>query len=419
MFKNATLGSAKVFFLLVLFFVSFSTALTNVFAGLLLVAFVLAALADRTLLRPMKFTPVVITLVLYGLLILAWSWSVATQEEVFQGISKYRKLLFLPIAVALVWNDGRLARKGLIAYLAGAAFLTVACYLVWLGWMPTDKYDWWKAGTQTNVYAFKSYITIGIMSGFAAGACWAYYVYAPTRRMRIASIVGGAFFAYPVLFLLWGRSGYVVIFCMGLGLLVLRFRHNWKMLLGGLAAVCCIAAIAYESSGTLKTRTNDIGHEIHDYEKTGELTSSGTRLTLYKAGLQMFLAHPILGTGTASFAENFVPTARQYSKPGDPFYDVRAQPHSEVVLMAVQLGIVGLALYFGLIGTLGSVFRKQKTYQADLLFLLCISFAVPAFFNSLMWDVTEGYWFVLVAGCLYGAARRNDAATIMQRSNPT
>jgi O-antigen ligase len=420
MYKNATLGSAKVFLLLSLFFVSFSTALTNVFASLLLVTFVLAVLGDRTLLRPMKLSPAVLALVLYGMLILAWSWSVAPQEEVFQAISKYRKLLFLPIALALVYQDGRLARKGFIAFMAGAAFLTFACYLVWTGWMPADKYSWWKAGTPSNAFAFKSYITIGILLGFAAGASWAYYRYAQTVRMKAMAVIGGILFAFPVLFLMEGRTGYVVVLCVSIGLVFLRLRSHWKHLVIGAVVVCAASAVVFECSGTLRMRTEGVMNEVTSYDKTNELNSSGTRLTFYKAGLDMFLAHPFVGTGTASFAENFVPTAHRLAPADDPeFYNVRAQPHSEVVLMAVQLGIIGLALYFALMATLGLVYRKQKTYQADLLFLLCISFAVPAFFNSLMWDVTEGHWFVLLAGCLYAAARRPDAATIMQRPAST
>jgi O-antigen ligase len=416
MYKNATLGSAKVFFLLSLFVVSFSTALTNIFASLLLVTFVLAVLADRSLLRPMKFSPAILALVLYGMLILAWSWSVAPQEEVFQAISKYRKLLFLPIALALVWHDGRLARKGFIAFMAGAAFLTFACYLVWANVMPPDKYGWWKAGTPQNAFAFKSYITIGILLGFAAGACWAYYIYAPTLRMKIMSIIGGILFAFPVMFLMDGRTGYVVVLCVCLGLLFLRFKDQWKKLVVGLVVVCGAFASFYDLSGVVKKRTDNMVMEVHQYSETNALNSSGTRLTFYGAGLEMFLKHPILGTGTASFAENFVPTAHRLAPADDPvFYNVRAQPHSEVVLMAVQLGVVGLGLYFALLATLGLVYRKQRSYQADLLFLLCISFAVPACFNSLMWDITEGHWFVLLAGCLYAAARRSDAATIMQR----
>ena len=97
MYKDITLGSAKVFLLLSLFVVSFSTALTNVFGGLLLVTFVLAVLGNRNLLQPIRLAPAILALVLYGMIILAWSWSVAPQEEVFQAISKYRKLLFLPV----------------------------------------------------------------------------------------------------------------------------------------------------------------------------------------------------------------------------------------------------------------------------------------------------------------------------------
>src|ERR1700726_3470933 len=252
MFKTVTLGSAKVFLLLSLFVVSFSTALTNVFASLLLVAFVLAALADRLLLRPMKLSPAVLALILYGMLILAWSWSVAPQDEVFQAISKYRKLLFLPIALALVWQDGRLARKGFIAFLGGAAFLTFACYLVWFNWMPADKYNWWKAGTPDNAFAFKSYITIGILLGFAAGACWAYYVYAPTLRMRILSIAGGILFAFPVLFLMNGRTGYVVVLCVCIGLAILRFRNNWKMLIGSFLVICAAFVAVYHLSDNVR-----------------------------------------------------------------------------------------------------------------------------------------------------------------------
>lgn len=416
MYKDITLGSAKVFFLLSLFVVSFSTALTNVFAGLLLVTFVLAALVDRTLLQPMRLTPAVLALALYGMIILAWSWSVAPQEEVFQAISKYRKLLFLPIAIALVWQDGRLARKGLIAFMAGAVFLTVGCYLVWVGWMPPDKYDWWKAGTPSNAFAFKSYITIGILLGFAAGACWAYTRYASTLQAKVMAIIGGILFAFPVLFLMNGRTGYVVVLCVCFGLVLLQAGHNWKKLVVGTAVVGGVFFIVFQSSDILKTRSEGVLNEVSSYSKTRDLNSSGTRLTFYKAGFDMFLKHPILGTGTASFAENFVPIAHEVAPAGDTeFYNVRAQPHSEVVLMAVQLGIVGLGLYFALMATLGLVFIKQKSYQADLLFLLCISFAVPACFNSLLWDVTEGHWFVLLAGCLYAAARRPDATTIMQR----
>jgi O-antigen ligase len=407
MFKNVTLSSAKVFFLLSLFFVSFSTALINVFASLLLVTFVIAALADRTLLRPFKMTPAILILVLYALLILALSYTVAPQDEAFQAISKYRKLLFLPIAIALVWNDEQLARKGFIAFMAGSAVLTLGCYLVWFGLMPFKSFSWWKMGTPDNAWAFKSYITIGVTLGFAAIACWAYFIYAQTMRGWILSVVSGVLFAFPVLFLMWGRTGYVVVLCSVIALALLRFRSNWKMLVFSMVLIPVVFGGIYSVSNVAKMRTDHLVSEIQDYSKTKELNSSGIRLSFYRTGLQMFLAHPWVGTGPGSFSENFSHTDQKAVPAGDWLRAERAQPHSEVVLMAVQLGVVGLGLYFALLASLALVFRKHPSYQADLLLLLCISFAVPACFNSLMWDVTEGHWFCLLAGCLYAAARRS------------
>jgi O-antigen ligase len=409
MFKSLTLGSAKLFFLLALFVVPFSTALLNIFSGLLLVTFVLAVLMDPRLLQPLKTKPAILILVLYALLILALSYTVAPQEEAFQAISKYRKLLFLPIAIALVWNDEQLARKGFIAVIAGSAVLTLGCYLVWLDLMPFKSFSWWKMGTPDDAYAFKSYITIGVLLGFAAVACWAYFIYAKTVRMRILSVAGGVFFAFPI-FLMWGRTGYVVMLCSAFGLALLRFRHSLKMLLVSLVLIPVIFVGVYSVSSVAKMRTDHLVSEIEKYSTNKELNSSGIRLTFYKAGIQMFLAHPWIGTGTASYSENFVPIARKTVPVGDEIYTERVQPHSDVVLMAVQLGVVGLALYFWLLASLALVFRKHPSYSADLLLLLCISFGVPAFFNSLMWDVTEGHWFVLLAGCLYAAARRPGAS---------
>lgn len=416
MFKNATFVAAKLFFLLALFFVPFSTALTNVFVALLFVAFLLAVLLDRSLLAPLRMTPAWVALLLFCMILLGSLWSIAPHDEVLQGISKYRKLLLLPIAMALVWRDGALARKGIIAFMAGAAVLALACYLVRLGLMPADHYGWWRAGDAVNAYAFKNHITIGIVLGFAAIAAWAWLVYAPTLRARLWSLAIGLYFAFPVLFLIQGRTGYVVMLVGFVSLCLLRYRNNGKMMALSFFVVIAAFVAVFSLSANLKMRTERLVTEFHNYETTHELNSSGIRISFYKAGLHMFIAHPVLGTGTGSFSEGFAPIAKQLAPPGNFFYEARSQPHSEVVLMAVQLGIVGVVLYFWLLLSLALVYRKQRSYLSDMLLLLCISFGIPAFFNSLLWDVTEGHWFVLLAGCLYAAARRPDALTLLPQS---
>jgi O-antigen ligase len=415
MFKNATLGSAKLFFVISFFVVSFSTALTNIFAGLLLITFLLAVLADRSLLAPLKLTPSVLALLLLAMLLLGWSWSIAPQDEVFHALGKYRKLLLLPIGIALVWRDGALARKAFLAFMAGAAALALATYLVWLDLMPTETFGWWTVGDPNKVFAFKSYITIGILLGFAAVACWGCLPHLASLRARICALLAGIYFAFPVIFLILGRSGYVVVLCGMISLCLLRFRRNRKMLAASMLAVAIAVVLVFNLSDNIKMRSEQLETEVQSYSHTTELNSTRIRLSFYRAGIQMFLHHPVLGTGTGSFAEGFAPTAMTLAPVGDPFRTERSQPHSEIVLMGVQLGSIGLLLYFGLLGSLALVVRHHKSYQADLLLLLCVSFAVPAAFNSLLWDFTEGHWFVLLAGCLYAAACRPDAPDLIRK----
>lgn len=141
MFKNAALRSARIFFLLSIFVVPFSTALTNLFVIFTYLAFLLAVCYDRQLLDTVKFTPSVLALGLFILFLLGCSWSIAPQNEILHAIGKYKKLLLIPIGLALAWRDNTFARRALICFLIGSAILALSSYLVWLKLMPTSDFN--------------------------------------------------------------------------------------------------------------------------------------------------------------------------------------------------------------------------------------------------------------------------------------
>lgn len=91
MFKNAALRSARIFFLLSIFVVPFSTALTNFFVIFTCLAFLLAVCVDRKLLDTVKFTPAALALGLFVLFLLGSAWSIAPQNEILHAIAKYKK----------------------------------------------------------------------------------------------------------------------------------------------------------------------------------------------------------------------------------------------------------------------------------------------------------------------------------------
>lgn len=427
MFKNAALRSARIFFLLSIFVVPFSTALTNFFVIFTYLTFLLAVCADRQLLDTVKFTPSVLALGLFVLFVLGSAWSIAPQNEILQAIGKYKKLFLIPIGLALVWRDSTLAKRALSYFIVGSAILALSSYLVWLKLMPTSDLGWWRIGDSTNAIAFKNHITIGIILGFSSLICWNYFFYASSLLSRLLSIGSGIYFAFPVIFLTQGRTGYVVLFVGVVTLCVLRFRSIWKMLAVSMLTATTMFVSFYSVSDNFKQRTNHLIAEIKDYSSSnqmhlsgtrfsdsGEVNSSGIRLSFYKAGLQMIAQHPMFGLGTGSFAEGFAPTAKKLWPENSPEFATRHQPHSEVILIGVQLSVAGLIIYFSLLGSLIGVTRKNKSWEATCLSMLVVIFGTAAIFNSLLWDVTEGHWFVLLAGCLYAQVRRQSTDTIAE-----
>ena len=162
---------ARQLLLLAAFSIPFSTALTNIFAGLTLIAFVPALLADRSLARPLASPAALLALALLALVLVGGTWSIAPPHEVSMGMRKYAKLLLLPVAICLCWRAPGLPARVLRWSLAGSAVLATSLYLVWIDMMPTSSLGWWRVGDASDPFAFRNHITAGILLSFAACAC--------------------------------------------------------------------------------------------------------------------------------------------------------------------------------------------------------------------------------------------------------
>jgi O-antigen ligase len=421
-FGNRSELVARQFFLMAIFCVSFSTALTNLFVAGTYISFLVALSGNRKLLGTAKLLPSFLGLLFFSLFLLGATWSIAPHNEILNAIGKYSKLLLIPLGIALAWGDKTLARRALVSFIAGAAVLAFSSYLVRFNVMPFSGLNWWKVGDATNAYVFKNHITFGILVGFAAVFCLNYSFYASSMRIRLLALGLGIFFVIPPVFLTQGRSGYIAIFIGLITLSFLRFRSNWKMLIVSIVTVITVFVGFYSVSDTFKLRTSHLIFEFKEYfrseqkhsstahfSNSAEDNSSGVRLSYYREGLRLIASHPLLGLGTGSFSEGFAPAAKRLWSKDDPEYSARHQPHSDIILIGVQLGVVGWIVYFSLMASLVWSARKDKSCEADSLLLLAAIFILTSVFNSLLWDVTEGYWFALLSGCLYGHIRRSIA----------
>lgn len=384
--------------LLALFAVPFATALMNLFAALALLGALAGLAASPPTRRALRLTPSILALLLLAAFVAGAAWTIAPQPDLVSALKKYAKLLILPVAVGLAWRDRSLAGRAVRWYAAGSLVLAAACYLVWFDLMPES--DWWRVGDQADSFAFKNHITIGILLSFSATGSFLYASYAHTWRARLAWVAGGAFCTVPVIFLSQGRTGYLSLL---LGLLVvfpLRVRLSARNVLAGLAAIALLFGAFYATSSNIQLRAGELVDEISNHKQH---SPNGLRASFMLTGIELFKAHPVAGNGTGSFAEGYAPEARRVWGPGSHFGEARHQPHSEVMNVAVQLGLAGLALYIALLASLLRPALRLRTRQTDLLVLLWVIYTFCSIFNSLLWDPTEAFWFLILAGCLYGA----------------
>ncbi|WP_157778472.1 O-antigen ligase family protein [Massilia violaceinigra] len=387
--------------LLALFCVPFSTWLTNVFAGLCVLCFAGALATSAPLRAAVRTPPALLALGLLALLVLGASWSIGPQADIVSALKKYARLLVLPIAVATSVRDRAMPARALAAFLGGATVLATSNYLVWHDLMPTSRLGWWRIGDAKDAFSFKNHITIGILLSFATVVSMLGATYVQGARARVACLVAGVLFSVPIIFLNQGRTGYVTLFVGMVVLFLLRVRFTVLRTIFGVGAIVLLFVGFYASSNNFKARTDDLITEVRTDQKR---SPNGLRMSYLRAGTGIIVAHPLAGLGTGSFAEVYAPTARQ-DWPEDKLAETRHQPHSEFLLIAAQLGLPGLLLYFAMLGSLLRPALAVRSFHADALVLLWAIYVVSSSFNSLLWDVTEAYWFLLLAGSLYASAR--------------
>ncbi|MES3022408.1 MAG: O-antigen ligase family protein [Pseudomonadota bacterium] len=389
--------------LLALFCIPFSTALMNVFVVTSLLCFLLALATSGDLrAQVLRAPPARLALALLALLVVASSWSNAPAPDLIKAVGKYTKLLMLPLAITVAWRAPALPRRALDCFLAGAGVLALACYLAYFEFMPSSRLGWWRVGDASDAFAFKNHITIGILLGFAATLCLLKASY-HAGRARALAIAAGLAFGFPVIFLMQGRTGYVALFVGLVTLFLLRTRLTAPRAISGVGAIVLLFASFYAISANFKLRTDALISEVRTVDAR---TPNGQRVSFLQVGARMLADDPLFGRGTASFAEAYAPTARRTWPAGSSQAVERYQPHSEFLLIAVQLGLLGSLLYFALLGAIGKAALAARTLEADSLALLWVIYVCASAFNSLLWDPTEGYWFLLLAGCLYAGATR-------------
>jgi O-antigen ligase len=380
-----------------------STSLVGIFSVIMLLALVPffdAGAFLRTLRRPISIAPIA----LFLLAVIGMLWSDAPWADKLHAVNPTAKLLVLPI---LFYHFER-SQRGLwvfVAFLASCTLLMVMSWIVMFE--PGLALKTIGDGVSRGIFV-KNYIDQSQEFTLCAVAL-AFPVVTLLREKRIwlALLLGaiGLSFVVNMTFVIVSRTALVTmpIMVAVFGLLHLRLRTNLMIL----AATLAVAAAAWILSPQLEVTIKRFSVEYQQYKETGRPTSIGERIEYWTNALKFFADAPLIGHGTGSTKGLYEKAA---SGPGwSAGTRVFPNPHNQTLNVAVQWGVIGIAVLYAMWIVHLLLFRGDGLVNWVGL-LVVVQNIFTSLFNSHIFDFHEGWMYVLGVGVAGGMVLKANLA---------
>jgi O-antigen ligase len=183
-------------------------------------------------------------------------------------------------------------------------------------------------------------------------------------------------------------------------------RTGWRGIAAATVAVAIFAGIAWSTSLYIRVRSHSALNEVQNYLNTNAETSLGLRLEFWKKSVGFIADAPIFGHGTGSTSNLF---RRAAVGEGGASAVVSNQPHNQTLVVAIQLGFVGVALLWTMWIAHFLMFRGNGLVPWLGVGLVAQNI-VSSLANSHLTDFAPGWLYVLGVGVLGGITLRNQAA---------
>lgn len=404
-FYSAGRVTAHAFLLLLALAIPISTALDSVLLALLFLASLFVYAPGY--LQTVRHHPVArASMVLFAALLLGCAYGAATHTEAFNMLGKYADLAFVPLLVA-IFADEKLRQRAWQIFLSVMVVTTLLSWAVSLGLLPIETWMW--EGTKLeNPAIFRSSITQNILMSYAAYIFILRAYWSVTTKSRLAYAGLAGLTSSSVLFLVQGRSGYLVLLLtlLWFGFSTLRTlggRFTMRHLGASLLALPLLLWGVYESVPRLHQRVDMTIAEYNAWHPhSGQTTSIGERLEFYYNTANIVVAHPVFGVGTGGFAAEYAKQAGEYG------VTLTSNPHNEYLHLTVQLGILGVALFLYLLYTQWRTAALLNDVLArDTAIGLVLTLMVTSLVNTPLMDHTEGLFFAYMSALCFASLNQN------------
>ncbi|MBE0583417.1 MAG: O-antigen ligase family protein [Desulfofustis sp.] len=379
---------ATIFVCLGCFFTPLSTSLLGLFSLLAALCW-LATGKFLHLARDCRNHPALFfSLLLFGFMCLAVSYSPADLSQALDTLKKYRELLFLPIMVSLLSVSSQARERAELSFLAGCIVLMLLSYAMALEIIPHLRYGHSIVFHITHSFFMSILAFWSLHLAFTRGRrrpVWLFIFFAATVNL---------FYIAP------GRTGmFVFVFLMVL--FCWQRLSLLKAFVGFL--LLCLATIAfYVTSDNFSGRIGEVINEIQTYEPGQSRTSIGQRFDWWMVSGSLIAEKPIFGHGTGAFLAAQQQSSRHAS------IKLTDNPHNEFLFLTVQFGLVGLALF---IAVCFCQLREGSFLPMEKRFLLqgvVGALLAGSLMNSLLFDSQQGHFYLFMSAALLAGSPPNN-----------
>ncbi|MBR0896431.1 O-antigen ligase family protein [Bradyrhizobium tropiciagri] len=387
-----------------------STSLVGIFGVVLLIA--IAPTVDlkafwSLLQRPVCVAPIA----LFCLALVGTLWSDAAWGARLYAVGPTAKLLVLPV---LLYHFQR-STRGNWVFVAFVVSCTLLMLMSWLVLAYPHLALRAPAPGEQGVFV-KNYIDQSQeFTLCAVGLAYPIVMLLRAKRVLPAILliaVALSLFANMALVVV-SRTAIVTVPIMFAVFALLHLR--WRSIVVILCAAAAAAMVAWHASPQLRWTAESFQRDYKLYMERNEPTSLGLRLEFWRKSLGFFAEAPVIGHGTGATRGLFerVATGGVTQASGE----VIGNPHNQTLNVAVQWGIVGVAILYAMWLLHLLLFRGDGLVNWIGL-LVVVQNISSSLFNSHIFDFHEGWMYVLGVGVAGGMALKGRSGTDMEPGPP-
>lgn len=378
------------------FSIPISVALDNI----LVIGFIVCWLASGDLAgkaRAMLAQPVaVMALAFAALMAVGMLWSPVPLLDLRESTADTLRFALLA-AFATVFLDPDTRRRAQTVFLAASAFILLLSFVLWSGGVDAI------AGIKGNPdypIVFKNHITHNVLMAAAALLFALRAMNTSGRGGKVLLWLLATAAAANVLLLIPGRTGQLALIA-AIVYLALARQQLRGLAAAGVGLALLAGATWLTSDSVMHKRAVQAWKEASAWQPDkpqAETSSIGLRLEFYRNSLAMIAERPLIGTGTGSFR-----FAYENKVAGNGMV-VADHPHNAFLLLGVELGLIGLAVFIGLL----IVQWRSAGGMADFADRaaargLIVIFVVAGMASTTFTDHAEGLFFVWASALLFTA----------------